>query len=100
MNSAASRVANHRLTIEFSGVEGAFLRILGLMERRGYRLQTCTLNRRPDGRCVVDVVVESDRPGDLLKRQLERLYDVDEVHLKAPRQPPRKVRRINIGART
>lgn len=90
---------NHRLTIEFSGVEGAFLRILGLMERRGYRLQTCTLNRKPDGSCVVDVMVESGRPGDLLKRQLERLYDVENVHLKSPRPATRKVRRINVGAR-
>jgi acetolactate synthase regulatory subunit len=87
---------NHRLTIEFSGVEGAFLRILGLMERRGYNLQTCTLNRKPDGSCVVDVMVESERPGDLLKRQLERLYDVSSVKLKAPARMQQAVRRINI----
>ncbi len=92
------KTVNHRLTIEFSGVEGAFLRILGLMERRGYRLQTCTLNRKPDGRCVVDVVVESDRKGDLLKRQLERLHDVSRVNLKAPAQQ-RTVRHINIHSR-
>jgi len=89
---------NHRLTIEFSGVEGAFLRILGLMERRGYHLQTCTLNRRPDGSCVVDVMVESNRQGDLLKRQLERLYDVRRVELKASRQAQGTVRRIDTGA--
>ena len=92
------KTVNHRLTIEFSDVEGAFLRILGLMERRGYHLQTCTLNRKPDGRCVVDVVVESDRKGDLLKRQLERLHDVSRVNLKAPAQQ-RAVRRINIHSR-
>ena len=76
------KLSNHRLT----------------MERRGYHLQTCTLNRRPDGRCVVDVMVESDRPGDLLKRQLERLYDVGKVHLKPSKQAAPKVRRINTGA--
>ena len=89
---------NHRLTIEFSGVEGAFLRILGLMERRGYHLQTCTLNRKPDGTCVVDVMVESDRPGDLLKRQLQRLYEVSNVHLKPQVRQQQSVRRINIHA--
>ena len=90
------KTTNHRLTIEFSGVEGAFLRILGLMERRGYHLQTCTLNRKPDGSCVVDIMVESDRPGDLLKRQLERLYEVSRVHLRPQARQP--VRRINIRA--
>jgi acetolactate synthase II small subunit len=89
---------NHRLTIKFSGAEGAFLRILGLMERRGYRLQTCTLNRMPDDRCVLDVMVESTRPGDLLKRQLERLVDVSDVILKAPARQ-QAVRRINVHAR-
>ena len=93
------KIKNHRLSIEFSGVEGAFLRILGLMERRGYHLQTCTLNRKPDGSCVVDIVVESDRSGDLLKRQLERLYDVTGVHLKPQARQQTSVRRINIGGR-
>ena len=89
---------NHRLTIEFRGDEGAFLRILGLMERRGYRLQTCTLNRMPHDCCVLDVMVESQRPGDLLKRQLERLFEVSSVNLKAPARQ-QAVRRINVQAR-
>ena len=89
---------NHRLTIEFRGDEGAFLRILGLMERRGYRLQTCTLNRMPHDRCVLDVMVESQRPGDLLKRQLERLFEVTSVNLKAQARQ-QAVRRINVQAR-
>ena len=92
------KTTNHRLTIEFSGVEGAFLRILGLMERRGYRLQTCTLNRMPDDRCVLDVMVESQRPGDLLKRQLERLFEVSNVKLKAQARQ-QAVQRINVHAR-
>ena len=90
--------SNHRLTIEFSGAEGAFLRILGLMERRGYLLQTCTLNRMPEDRCVLDVLVESERPGDLLKRQLERLFEVSSVKLKIPAQQ-HGVRHINVQAR-
>lgn len=90
---------HHRLTIEFRGVEGAFLRILGLMERRGYLLQTCTLNRMPDDRCVLVVMVESERPGDLLKRQLERLFDVTSVKLKQPRRQ-QGVRQLNVRART
>jgi acetolactate synthase regulatory subunit len=93
------KTVNHRLTIEFNGVEGAFLRILGLMERRGHHLQTCTLNRKPDGSCVVDVMVQSDRSGDLLKRQLERLYDVNNVRLRPKAGSERPVSNLNIHAR-
>ena len=94
------KTMNHRLIIEFKGVEGAFLRILGLMERRGYHLHSCSLNRNPDGDCKVDIVVESDRPGDLLKRQLERLYDVTKVQLQTPEEKQSAVRHINVHAQT
>ena len=92
------RNTDHTLHIQLSSCEGAIIRALGLMERRGYRLQTCTLNRMPDDRCVLDVMVESTRPGDLLKRQLERLVDVSDVILKAPARQ-QAVRRINVHAR-
>jgi acetolactate synthase regulatory subunit len=92
------KIMNHRLAIEFNGVEGAFLRILGMMERRGYHLQACTLKRGPDDVCVVEVTVQSDRPGDLLQRQLERLYNVRKVKIRTPEQPA-SLRRINVHAR-
>ena len=54
-----------------------------MMERRGYRLKTCALGE-PDGESRdMEVTVMSTRPGDLLKRQLERLHDVLEVELKS-----------------
>ena len=93
------KTVNHRLSIDFRGEEGAFLRILGLMERRGYHLQSCNLKREPDDHCRVEVVVQSDRAGDLLKRQLERLHNVQAVHLKPQESNQSSVRRINIHAR-
>ncbi len=75
---------NHTLRIQLRSSEGAVLRALGLMKRRGYRLNTCTVAEAcGDGRAM-EVNVTSDRPGDLLKRQLERLHDVLWVELEQP----------------
>ncbi len=80
------KAVNHQLKIELSASEGAMLRALGLMERRGYRLQTCTLHTEIDGKKVLEIQVESDRPAGLLKRQLERLHDVLAVKVNAQTQ--------------
>ncbi len=90
------KTVNHRLIIELSTSEGAMLRALGLMERRGYLLQTCTLHAELDGKKVLEIQVESDRPAGLLKRQLERLHDVLAVELQVP--PTQSVRRFVMHA--
>ena len=73
---------HHTLHIQLSGVEGSVIRALGLIERRGYSLESCTVSKADaDGRRM-EVSVTSSRPGDLLKRQLERLHDVFHVELK------------------
>ena len=72
---------NHTLHIQLSSVEGAVIRALGLIERRGFSLNTCIVGE-PDGSGRnMKVNVSSTRPGDLLKRQLERLHDVHHVEL-------------------
>jgi len=73
---------NYTLHIQLSSVEGAVIRALGLIERRGFSLVTCSVSE-PDGTGRdMEVTVSSTRPGDLLKRQLERLHDVFSVELK------------------
>ncbi len=73
---------NHTLQIQLSSVEGAVIRALGLIERRGFSVVTCSVSE-PDGADRdMEVTVSSTRPGDLLKRQLERLHDVFHVELK------------------
>ena len=68
------------------------IRALGLIERRGYSLNKCTVGE-PDGTGRnMEVSVTSTRSGDLLKRQLERLHDVYHVELlpaavSSPNQP-------------
>jgi acetolactate synthase II small subunit len=73
---------NHTLTIQLSGSEGAVIRALGLIERRGFSLDKCTVGEVENSCRSMKVTVSSSRPGELLKRQLERLHDVLNVELK------------------
>ena len=71
----------HTLHIRLRDSEGAVIRALGLIERRGYSLRTCSVAEADDNGRAMEVGVTSSRPGDLLKRQLERLHDVLQVEL-------------------
>jgi acetolactate synthase II small subunit len=82
---------NHTLTIQLSGSEGTVIRTLGLIERRGFSLDKCSVGEVDSSGRTMEVQVSSSRPGDLLKRQLERLHDVFHVELKpAKLTEPRK----------
>jgi len=72
---------NQTLHIRLRNVEGAVIRALGLIERRGYSLDNCTVSQAQGDDRRMEVGVRSSRPGDLLKRQLERLHDVLHVEL-------------------
>jgi acetolactate synthase regulatory subunit len=87
---------NHTLHIQLSSSEGAVIRALGLMERRGFTIKTCTVGEPDRTGRELDVTVTSTRSGDLLKRQLERLHDVFYVEL----VPAETVSRRKPGIRT
>ena len=72
---------NYTLRIQLSSIEGAVIRALGLIERRGFSLIKCSVGKADGNGRVMEVKVASSRPGDLLKRQLERLHDVYHVEL-------------------
>lgn len=72
----------YTLHIQLSSGYGAVIRALGLVERRGYSLDTCSVSESDGDSRVMDITVSSSRSGDLLKRQLERLHDVFLVELK------------------
>jgi len=86
---------NHTLTLQLSGSEGAVIRTLGLIERRGFRLGKCSVGEIDNSSRTMEVQVSSTRPGDLLKRQLERLHDVFNVEL----EPVRSTRPHTPGIR-
>ena len=82
MNEKVKTDMIHTLSIKLSGAEGAVIRTLGLIERRGFSLGRCSVGEADIKGRVMEVQVSSTRPGDLLKRQLERLHDVFHVELK------------------
>lgn len=72
----------HTLQIQLRSSEGALLRTLGMIERRGFMVDSMSLSEAAgDGRSL-SVNVVSERPVELLKRQLDRLHDVLWVELK------------------
>lgn len=70
-----------RLTIDFNPAEGAVLRVLGLVERRGYLLRRVAMNEEPAGASLVVEVEPRDggRRIDVIAQQLRRLIDVNSV---------------------
>jgi acetolactate synthase regulatory subunit len=75
-----------RLMIEFSAEEGAVSRLLGLIERRGFRVQRLKMGtRRHRGSIMVDVESrDPTRRMDVLSRQIGRLREVSSVSLSPP----------------
>lgn len=72
-----------RLTVSFAPAEGAVLRILGVVERRGYALRGVTMRENGEkGVLVVDVEPrDSSRRVNVVAQQLGRLVDVHSVAL-------------------
>ncbi|MBB5209280.1 ACT domain-containing protein [Chiayiivirga flava] len=68
------------LTLTLAPAEGALVRVLGLIERRGFRLGAIRSEPSPRG---LDVFLQlpADRPGDVLLRQVQRLHDVRAASL-------------------
>ncbi len=66
----------HLLHIQLRTAEGAVIRALGLIERRGFRIETVHAGEAQGDGQAMTVTVSGERPADLLQRQLERLHDV------------------------
>lgn len=71
-----------RLDLELSAAEGALVRVLGMIERRGFTALAIE-GARADG-CAswqVRLTVQGHRPPATLCHQLEKLYDCTAVRL-------------------
>ena len=79
-------MVSERLTISFAPAEGAVLRMLGLVERRGYAVRGLSMSEKDDqGVLVMDVDArDSSRRIDVVAQQLGRLVDVQSVTLGSP----------------
>ena len=75
-----------QLQINFKPAEGAVIRILGLIERRGFILRDLAVrDEDADGSLVVDLQPrDPERRLDVLARQVGRLVDVKSVSIGTP----------------
>lgn len=73
----------HTLQIQICAREGAVLRTLGLVERRGFRIESLTVAEAQGDGHAMRLTVRSDRSIALLKRQLDRLHDVIWVEIES-----------------
>ncbi len=81
---------NHALEIQLKPAEGALLRILGLIECRGFRLDNVHLQTPVAGQHQLSLVVNSPhRNIDVLRRQVMRLIDVVNVTVSASESQPK-----------
>jgi len=70
-----------RLIVTFDPAEGAVLRMLGLVERRGFRLRAVNMSEDRDA-ALMTIDVDPRDPArrlDVVARQLGRLVDVQSV---------------------
>jgi len=74
---------NARLTIEYYVAEGAVIRMVGLVERRGFRVTRMVMAEQPCGRrgtLVLEVVPGTGgRSADIVALQLGRLHGVTRI---------------------
>ena len=71
------------LQLTVTSRHGALLRVLGLVERRGYAPVHVAFEAGEDGHCQLSLGVLGGRSVDLLARQLSRLAEVKHVEVRS-----------------
>ena len=74
---------SERLIVSFTPAEGAVIRVLGLVERRGYSLRGLAMEERADcASMTIDLEPrDPSRRIEVVARQLDRLVDVNSVSI-------------------
>lgn len=73
-----------QLLISVNRVEGALLRVMGLIGRRGHEIERIVAQPTDDGTAwSLSLQTRGDRPIDVLVRQIGKLVDVNAVHASA-----------------
>ena len=78
-------MSNQRLVVEYMAGEGALVRMLGVVERRGFIVRRSVMAELPCGRrATLALTVEprdAGRSVETLALQLGRLHGVGRVHI-------------------
>jgi len=87
---------SHTLNIQIADQEGALVRLIGLIERRGYEILSMdkSMGQKGISAITVDIACRGgERRIDVLMRQIARLFDVMSIqqpmpaHIAAATQP-------------
>lgn len=65
--------------IQFDHSEGALLRCLGLIQRRGHNVTEMAMRTDPEGPVLTAAIETNGRSAETLVRQIQRLHDVRRV---------------------
>ncbi|MNM75076.1 acetolactate synthase 2 regulatory subunit [compost metagenome] len=73
----------YRLDLVLKPAEGALVRVIGMVERRGFSPSNIAGNRNADdaGRWHVQMDISGTRPPETLRHQLEKVYDCESVRV-------------------
>jgi acetolactate synthase II small subunit len=83
-------MTKHTLKIEFESDEGALVRLLGLIQRRGFTVLGVSMPETAHRRKIINLTVtpmDAIHRIEVLLRQIARLYEVRAVELVTPRPP-------------
>ena len=72
-----------RLDLQLTAAEGALIRVLGMIERRGFTASSIQAERTADGQWQVGMVVDGQRSGQTLAHQLGKIHDCTRVSVVA-----------------
>ena len=76
-----------RIVVDFTAAEGAVGRIVGLVERRGFRLRGMAMREEAEERASLTLELDprdASRRFDMLGLQLGRLHEVSSVSVSNP----------------
>ena len=82
----------HTFKIAFDGQEGAMMRLLGLVQRRGFSIESMDMPHAEGETKTITLTVKpltASHRADVLQRQIERLQEVRDVRIVLPKAPRR-----------
>ena len=72
----------YQLDLTVKPAEGALVRVIGMVERRGFLPRTVQAAFDADGRWQLTMDVEGQRPAPILQHQLDKMYDCESVRIR------------------
>ncbi|MBA3928174.1 acetolactate synthase II small subunit [Pseudoxanthomonas japonensis] len=88
----------YRLELKLKPAEGALLRVLGMIERRGFPPHAVHATHDSEGYWALAIVIDSTRAPETLRQQLLKIYDVEELSFSAVQELSRDRRQQDRAA--